>query len=273
MRIEPLQPTNVSLMTVSPQESSPPGTLIPDWSVVGFNEERPCEGNLSDIVAALATRGRHRTWVDASAEGWTAPPAWEWKLMLTGLDGAIDRYQQGLGSKSIWEARAAVGEAVWWVAGLAEFLRHVFPDSRTFHRVLGSTRQGRLVGGLTFLRNRTNHQVAFGIAKPERLEATEELVVEGKDGPSVITIRATVLEELPHKLLREEAAPLGMIFAALQDLPSPDRSFEERLGRDIMYREEVELRDVDAVLCAARDSFKMTLTIEFGKSAQPPQGG
>ncbi len=250
-------------MTGSTGELASPGGLISDWSVLGFDEAHLKAGNVLDLLAFLATRGRVSTWSDYEAHNWTSPPAWEWKLMLTGLDGAITRYVDVLGSKSVWDARAAIGEAAWWIAGLTEFLGRSFPDARVFYQELGSTRQGRLVGGLTFLRNRCNHQVPLGINEPEHQEPTALLRTPGASEPSVVRARVSLHKDLAHKLTGDHTAPTEMTFAALRDLPQPDPEFRERQGRDVMYQEEVELRDVGAVLLVARDSFRQTMTIDF----------
>src|SRR5579863_8189916 len=50
-------------------------------------------------------------------------PGWEWGTIIIGLDGAIKRYNDAvLGSTGLL-ARAAVGEALWWIAGADEYLR------------------------------------------------------------------------------------------------------------------------------------------------------
>jgi len=44
-------------------------------------------------------------------------------LITNALDGAIERYQSSIGNGTWMAARAAVGEALWWIASADEFLR------------------------------------------------------------------------------------------------------------------------------------------------------
>lgn len=253
-------------MTSPTGEVAPPGGLITDWSVLGFEKDYLTAGSAADLIAFLATRGRLNTWSALDSEGWASPSAWEWKLMLTGLDGAIARYEDALGAKPIWDARAAVGEAVWWVASLTEFLGSSFPSTRAFYQQIGSTRHGRLVGGLTFFRNRANHQVPLGVLELERVEVSAPLTLPDT-GPTVVTGGATFRRSLARNLFEDHIAPNAMAFEALQNLPAPDPNFPERGGRDTMYQDEVELREVGAVLRVARDAFKRTLTVKYGSPA------
>lgn len=257
-------------MTSPTGEVALPGGLITDWSVLGFEKEYLKSGSALDLIAFLATRGRLNTWSALDSEGWSSAPAWEWKLMLTGLDGAIARYEDARGKKPVWDARVAVGEAVWWVASLTEFLGSSFPSTRAFYQQIGSTRHGRLVGGLTFFRNRANHQVALGVMELERVEVSAPLTLPGT-GPTVVTGGVTFRRGLARKLFGDHTAPSAMAFEALQDLPDPDPTHPERLGRDTMYQEEVELREVGAALMVARDSFKQTFTLKVSNPATPAQ--
>jgi hypothetical protein len=50
-------------------------------------------------------------------------PGWDWAVIMSGLEGAVSRYDDGLGTQNGILARVAVGEALWWTAAADEFIR------------------------------------------------------------------------------------------------------------------------------------------------------
>jgi hypothetical protein len=198
----------------------------------------------------------------------------EWDLMMIGLRGAIERYRASVGSGTGWASRAAVGEALWWISSIDEFLSRADAASKgrkeRHYRMLGSTRQGRLIGGLAFVRNRANHQLVSALVEHHVAQAvgpdgTVPHVVhpDGHTEPLIIT--ASVTRNMRPWLPRPDS---GLHFCSLAQLPPADPGFSESFGRAQMYDEEVGLRDVDAVLPVALESLSMTISLTWEENGR-----
>ena len=99
----------------------------------------------------------------------TAPslPYWEWEMLSLALKAAVGRFHDTLESGRVLETRAAVREALWWIAASDEYLRRRVSAgvSRTrYYNELGTSEPGRRLGALCFLRNRAGHQLALVLA-------------------------------------------------------------------------------------------------------------
>jgi hypothetical protein len=225
-------------------------------------------GGTLDFVAALATSGQVSTWQQLMDEDLlSGHPLWEWQLMISGAEGALGRYRTALSEGTGWDARVAVGEALWWIAGLVEYLGRSTPSSKgrrgRHYNEIGQTSAGQLLLGLSFLRNRADHQLAPALMERESVVATgpdgEVPVVLHPDGrrePLNVTVSVT-------RSLRpwEAAPPGGFRFCDLDALPNPDPQFAEAFGRGQMYANWVGGRDVADVLCAALATLRLTVTV------------
>lgn len=116
----------------------------------------------------------------------------------------------------------------------------------TYYSGLGQTRPGRLLGALSFLRNRAGHQIAMVFAGTPAASATASYTVIGDDGVArdskIVVSIAEPIDPFAH------ANQDGYRFAAINSLPSPDKSFAEAFARDTWYQELVAGQDVSTVL-------------------------
>jgi len=193
-------------------------------------------------------------------------PGWDWAVIMVGLTGSIDRYRDGLGTSKGIAARAAVGEALWWIASADEFLRKRVSRDMTpadYSVKIQETAAGRRLAGLVFLRNRTGHQFAAALVKSYAAESAS-YNVRADDG-SLTTVPVKI--EL-HTDIRpfDVSPPDGYLFAPLNSLPMADARFRERYNRDTCYDELVAGRPVIDVLSATEHSLNYAVSFKWRDS-------
>jgi hypothetical protein len=237
-----------------PKDIATPASLFPDLSEDG------------DHAIALFTAGRFTSWEVFKARMGSNEPItdmwFEWDLILFGMRGAAERYNSSVGQGLWWEARAAVGEALWWISSADEFIFKHAPWSttrRAHYEALGATRHGRAIGGLTYLRNRANHQVALGLVKQELAVTQDGIlpVIHHPDGTD-----ETLELYVQFRMHGQGKVPeSGLFFGGSDFLPEADPSFKETFGRDEMYSDEVAFREAGAVLRAAVETLDLTVAV------------
>jgi hypothetical protein len=181
-------------------------------------------------------------------------PGWDWEVIMVGLAESVGRYRDGLGNSTGIAARAAVGEALWWIASADEFLRkrvsREMPLADYSQRIQQTT-AGRRFAGLVFLRNRTGHQFAAALVKSYASQSAS-YNVRTDDGS---TIAVPVRVELRTDIRPFDESPSdGYLFAPLSSLPRADAQFRERYNRDACYDELVAGRSVADALNATERS-------------------
>jgi len=200
---------------------------------------------------------------EADDQRFAIEPLWEWALATEALVGARGRYLKALGAARVLDARAAVGEALWWIASADEFLfRRISKGAtrREYWEALGRNRGGRLIGALTFVRHRAGHHLAQVLAGTDSSEVRAPFTVRQPDGTSReswLTARVSVAFAAPFAI----ADPAGFRFVREADLPPADPGMEERNGRDTWYSETVEGRAVGDVLDEAEAVLGSTLAV------------
>ena len=188
-------------------------------------------------------------------------PGWDWEVIMYGLAEAIIRYRSGLGNSKGIEARAAVGEALWWIAAADEFLRKKVSAGlrqAEFYNEIKKTSAGRRFGGLVFLRNRTGHQFAVALMQAVRGSTTVNIRVEdGSLIPNTISAE-TYCHMQPFCGSAEE----GYYFASPDLLPPADTGFEERYHRDEWYGELVAECPVFDILDTVNRSLNKAISMQ-----------
>jgi hypothetical protein len=203
-------------------------------------------------VIEVATQGRAKNLSDLASDMDALQQAASFVLVVTALDGAINRYEASIGNDTWMAARAAVGEALWWIASADEYLR--FGSSFGDHvSKMGRTEAGRLVGGLVLARNRAGHQLATLL-----VYSTEVVYSKPNSGGSMPPGLVAV------ELAGSPWATAGALnFCTLASLPSAAERHVEKFGRDEWYDQEVGGRDVAAVLRVAATSLRLSLPLEL----------
>ncbi len=194
-------------------------------------------------------------------------PGWDWAVIMTGLAGSIGRYRDGLGMSKGIAARAAVGEALWWIASADEYLRkRVSRDMALadYSVEIQQTAAGRRLAGLIFLRNRTGHQFAADLVQSFAAQSTS-YNVRADDG-SVTTVPVRIDLSTGMRPF-DDSPPDGYFFAPLSSLPQADARFRERYNRDACYDEIVVGRLVVDVLNAAERSLNDAVSFRWRDSS------
>ena len=203
-------------------------------------------------IIEVLTQGRVSSLADLDGDAEAISEAASFALITNALDGAIERYQSSIGNGTWMAARAAVGEALWWIASADEFLR--FETEFPVHLLeLEKSDAGRLLGALVFARNHAGHQLARLLVYSA--DVTYVLPdFDGKDTPGRVTME---IGSSPWAT----AGPLQ--FCSLGSLPSVLRKHRDNSGRAGWYEQEVAGRDAAEVLQVAADSLRLTLPVEF----------
>ena len=194
-------------------------------------------------------------------------PGWDWAVIMDGLARSIGRYRDGLGTSKGITARAAVGEALWWIASADEFLRKRVSREMAlteYSLKVQQTAAGRQFAGLVFLRNRTGHQFAAALMKSYASQSVS-YNVRAEDG-SVTAVPVRV--ELSTNIRPFDDSPSdGYLFAPLSSLPLADARFQERYNRDACYDELVAGRPVVDVLNATERSLNDAVSFKWRGSS------
>ena len=194
-------------------------------------------------------------------------PGWDWSVIMVGLAESIGRYRDGLGTSKGIAARAADGEALWWIASADEFLRkrvsHGMPLADYSLRIQ-QTAAGRRFAGLVFLRNRTGHQFAAALVK-SYVSQSASYNVRTEDG-SLTTVPVEI--ELSTDMRPFDDSPSdGYLFGPLTSLPQADARFQERYNRDACYDELVAGRPVVDMLNATERSLNDAVSFKWRDSS------
>lgn len=192
----------------------------------------------------------------------TLMPGWDWEVIMCGLAGAIRRYRSGLGNSKGIEARAAVGEALWWVAAADEFLRkRVSAGLRQadFYNEIKKTSAGRRFGGLVFLRNRAGHQFAAALTQVVA-RGSAAFSIRAEDGS--LSPNTVFVEAYYHMQPFDDSPETGYYFPARDILPPEDAGFGERYHRDDWYSDLVAKRPVFDILDAVNRSLNKAISIQ-----------
>lgn len=162
-------------------------------------------------------------------------------------------------------ARAAVGEALWWIAAADEFIRKRVSNGMSlsaYSMEIQKTTAGRRLAGLVYLRNRAGHQLAAVLAQADALRSADFKVIQG-DG-TVTT--ATVTARLDAHLKAFDTSPAeGYYFVPSSWLPLPDAAFAEHNQRDTCYDDLVARRSVAQVLEAVFQSLNKIIVFEWNE--------
>lgn len=189
-------------------------------------------------------------------------PGWDWEVIRCGLEGAISRYCSGLGNSNGIAIRAAVGEALWWLAAADEFLRKrvsIGFSMAEFYAEIKKTSAGRCFAGLVFLRNRTGHQFAAALMQVVA-RGTTTVSVEAADGSTLpLTITA---DGYGHMKPFDESPEEGYYFAPSNLLPLADPGHQEKYDRDRWYDELVAKRPVLDTLDAVYRSLSDVISVQ-----------
>jgi hypothetical protein len=190
-------------------------------------------------------------------------PGWDWAMIMSGVKGAAGRYSSGLGVSDGIAARAAVGEALWWIAAADEFIRKRVSKEMSlaaYCREIQKTTAGRRLTGLVYLRNRAGHQLASVLMQPAASKSANFKVIQG-DG----TVKTeTVTVRLDAHLKAFDTSPAeGYYFSRPSALPPPDAGFAERNLRDNCYDELVAGRSVANLLEATARSLDSVIAFDW----------
>jgi hypothetical protein len=189
-------------------------------------------------------------------------PGWDWAVIVSGLEGAISRYEAGLGESSGIMARVAVGEALWWISAADEFIRKRVSNGMSqsnYNHAIQATSAGRRLVGLVYLRNRAGHQLATAIDQAVA-SATSNYTVVQADGSSQVGI---VTARINGLLKPFEVSPAeGYFFAPSSDLPNPDPAHPETLNRDLCYEDLVAKKPVGQILKEVLTSLRKAISFE-----------
>ena len=181
-------------------------------------------------------------------------------MMTRSLRSAISRYGTAVQTGDGIDARAAVGEALWWATSAVEFLTTRIGhgvSGRVAYSTLAQTTPGAVLGGLVFLRNRAGHQFAQALAFTESSEQYPiSIEVDGK--PHTIGIALTAYRFRPYDRPPAE----GYVFQPVDHLPA-NETYQERCDRDQMYAAHVAGRPVTEVLEVAAAALDRALKIEL----------
>jgi hypothetical protein len=192
-------------------------------------------------------------------------PGWDWSVIISGLEGAILRYNNSLGSESRIVARVTVGEALWWITAADEFIRKRISNAmnlKEYSAKIQGTIAGRRLAGLAYLRNRAGHQLA-AVLNQSIATPTTDFDVAQDDG-SVKTY--TVIGRITVDMKPFDISPTeGYFFASLDSLPPSDPKFSEKLNRDACYEELVARQPVAKVLEAVTKSLNNVISFEWGE--------
>jgi hypothetical protein len=188
-------------------------------------------------------------------------PGWDWEVIMCGLAGAIGRYRTGLGNSKGIEIRAAVGEALWWLAAADEFLRKRVSSglkAAEFYSEIKRTSAGRRFAGLVFLRNRTGHQFAAALMQVVATGSTtiDIMAADGSTFPNTI-----VVDQYGHMKPFDDSPEDGYYFAPASLLPAADAGFGEKYHRDEWYDELVAKRRVIDILESIHSSLGDAISI------------
>ncbi|MGI8452203.1 MAG: hypothetical protein ACR2MP_34470 [Streptosporangiaceae bacterium] len=189
-------------------------------------------------------------------------PGWDWVVILSGLEGAVSRYNAGLGKQNGISARVAVGEALWWIAAADEFIRKRVSNNMSlsaYSAEMQKTIAGRRLAGLVYLRNRAGHQLAAVLQQSIASQSADVRVVQD-DG----TIRInTLTARIDADMKAFDISPSeGYFFAQLTSLPPSDSGFQERNRRDICYKDLVARQSVARALGAVAQSLNSVIVFE-----------
>jgi hypothetical protein len=192
-------------------------------------------------------------------------PGWDWSVIITGLEGAIRRYESGLGSHNGISSRAAVGEALWWVAAADEFIRKRVSSNMPlgdYCPKVHSTKAGRRLTGLVYLRNRAGHQLAVVLQQSIASKSADFNVI-GTDG--TVTVN-TLTAHIGINMRAFDVSPAeGYYFTSANSLPSADPAFRERNGRDSCYEELIASQPVSGVLESVIQSLNQAISWEWAE--------
>lgn len=191
-------------------------------------------------------------------------PGWDWAVIMSGLEGAVSRYKTGLGTSTGVAARAAVGEALWWIASADEFIRKRVSNGMSlsaYSKEVQKRKAGRRLAGLVYLRNRAGHQMAALLVQAVASKSADFKVIQDDDTVTTETLTARLNA---HMKAFDISPPEGYFFALSRSLPSSDAGFAEHCQRDICYYELVANRPVTDVLEAVARSLNRVITFERG---------
>ena len=192
-------------------------------------------------------------------------PGWDWSVIISGLEGAIRRYNNCLGSESGIVARVTVGEALWWVAAADEFIRNRISNAmslKEYSAKIQGTVAGRRLAGLVYLRNRAGHQLAAVLNQSIATSTTDFNLAQDDGSVKTYTVTGRVtLDMKPFDISPTE----GYFFAPLDSLPPSDPKFSEKLNRDACYEELVARQPVAKVLEAVTKSLNTVISFERGE--------
>jgi hypothetical protein len=190
-------------------------------------------------------------------------PGWDWSVIISGLEGAVHRYDNSLGLQSGIAARIAVGEALWWISAADEFIRKRISNAmslKEYSLSIQRTAAGRRLAGLVYLRNRAGHQLAAALHQSLASPTTDLNVMQDDGTVKVVTVTGHVTVDIkPFDTSPSE----GYFFAPLNFLPPSDPNFFERYRRDACYEELVASKPVANVLKAVTRSLNSAISFEW----------
>lgn len=189
-------------------------------------------------------------------------PGWDWEVIMYGLTAAINRYRDGIGQSKGIVTRAAVGEALWWIAAADEFIRKRISDGMSlaaYSTAIQRTTAGRRFAGLVFLRNRAGHQLAAALTQDYFAETSFNIELENR---STFPITARV-NLRTHLSPFDDSPHDGYYFAPSNSLPNTDLGYEEKFNRDACYDELVANRRVTDVLNAVESSLRDAISFQW----------
>lgn len=192
-------------------------------------------------------------------------PGWDWAVIMSGLEGAVSRYNEGLGTQNGILARVAVGEALWWTAAADEFIRKRVSNTMALNAYsveIQKTAAGRRLAGLVYLRNRAGHQLAAVLQQSIASKSADFKVVQNDGTVKINTATARINADMKAF---ETSPTEGYFFAPLSSLPPSDSGFRERNQRDACYEELVARRSVSDVLGAMKRSLNNVVSFEWNE--------